>query len=492
MPIATLNMVRLDRRQRESLQKQLYRQIRELIMTGQLEAGVRLPSTRDLVSQLGASRNTIVYAFDQLVAEGYLDSRAGSGMYIAALKMTRKAGISNDSASAVRTIAPSRISNRAALLSEVHIGPEYPTPRVRPFRPCQAAIEHFPLRSWNRARSYALRAQSKELMFEADSAGSPRLRRALATYLRDARGVRCDADQIIIAAGAQQALSLIGTSLIDRGDPVWIEDPGYLGARAALLRAGAKLVPISIDSEGLTIPSSRRTRLPRLIYTTPSRQFPLGTTMTLPRRLALLEFARTSGAWIIEDDYDSEFRYVGRPVPSLQGLGSHDSVIYVGSFSKVLFASLRLGYVVVPHHLVDVFRKAKEIQDGSSSAIDQATAAVFIEEGFFSTHVRRMRKLYRGRLDVFLHEAKKHLSGFLTFTSIDAGMDAMGWLPRDMSDVAISKRLSAAGIDAPPLSAYSMRVCAPGLVFGFTAFSPSEIRLAIEKISQDKNIFDSA
>lgn len=482
MPIATLNMVRLDRRQRDSLQSQLYRQIRQLIMSGQLAAGVRLPSTRDLVNHLGASRNTIVYTFDQLVAEGYLYSRVGSGIYVADLQVAAKAGNSKTLASTVQPNGRARISHRASLLSELQVAPEYSTPRVQPFRPCQPAVEHFPIRTWNRARSSALGSQSRELMYEADGAGSPRLRRAVAAYLRDARGVQCDADQIIITAGTQQALSLIGTVLIDRGDPVWIEDPGYLGARAALLRAGADLIPIPIDDEGLSIPFTQRSRRPRLIYTTPSRQFPLGTTMTLPRRLALLEFARTSAAWVIEDDYDSEFRYVGRPMPSLQGLASDDCVIYVGSFSKVLFASLRLAYLVAPHHLVDLFRKAKQILDGSSSAIDQATTAVFIEEGSLSTHVRRMRRIYRERLDIFLYEVEKHLSGFLTFPLVEAGMDSMGWLPRGISDYAVSQRLSAWGIDAPPLSAYSLRPCAPGLVFGFTAFSPAEIRSAIQKV----------
>jgi len=485
MPIATLNMIRLDRRQRESLQTQLYRQIRRLIMSGQLAAGVRLPSTRELGSQLGASRNTIVYAFDQLVAEGYLDSRVGSGIYVADLPVARGAVISKASTANVRPISHSRVSHRALLLSAVRVAPEYSTSGVRPFRPCQAAVEHFPFRTWNRARSYALRSQSNELMFETEAIGLPRLRRALTAYLRDARGVRCDFDQVIITAGAQQALSLIGTSLIDRGDPVWIEDPGYLGAKAALARAGARLIPTPIDGEGLTIPR-RRSKFPRLIYTTPSRQFPLGTTMTLARRLALLEFARTSGAWVIEDDYDSEFRYAGRPLPSLQGLDSHDSVIYVGSFSKVLFASLRLGYLVVPHHLVDTFRKAKEIQTGSSPAIDQATAAAFISEGFFSTHVRRMRELYRERRDVFLYEAKKHLSGLLTFPSVEGGMDAMGYLPANINDVAVSTRLSKVGIDAPPLSAYCLGTCPPGLVCGFTAFSPPQIRSAIQMICRQR------
>jgi len=483
MPIATLNMVRLDRRQRESLQTQLYRQIRRLIMSGQLTAGVRLPSTRDLVTHLGVSRNTIVYAFDQLVAEGYLESHVGSGIYVSDLDLKQTERRSRTLLIIKSSGAP-RTSRRTQRFSAARISPDYPTSKVRPFRPCQPAIDHFPIRAWNRARSHALRLQSKELMLEANAAGSPRLRRALSIYLRDARGVRCHADQIVITSGAQQALSLIGTTFLDRGDPVWIEDPGYLGARAALLRAGANLVPIPTDDEGLTIPSLRQGRQPRLIYSTPSRQFPLGTTMTLPRRLAVMEFTRKSGAWLIEDDYDSEFRYVGRPMPSLQGLASGERVIYVGSFSKVLFASLRLGYVVVPDHLVDVFRKAKEIHDGSSSAIDQATTAVFIEEGFFATHVRRMRKLYKERLDGFLCEAKKYLSGFLTFPTIEAGMDAMGRLPADADDTAVSRRLSAEGIDVPPLSAYALTPCTPGLLFGFTAFSSSETRSAMQRVSR--------
>src|SRR5205085_6405249 len=247
------------------------------------------------------------------------------------------------------------------------------------------------------------------------------------------------------------------------------------------IRAEAKLIPVPVDAEGLTIPGLKQT--PRLIYTTPSRQFPLGVTMTLSRRLALLEFARYSRAWIIEDDYDSEFRYTGRPVPSLQGLDHSSRVIYVGSFSKVLFGSLRLGYIVAPHALVETICKLKEIEYGSSPVIEQATAAIFIEEGYFSTHVRRMRKLYRERRDSFLHAANKQLGGVLTFPPIEAGMDAVGWLTSDADDAAFSKRLAAAGIDAPPISTYSLRPCAPGLVFGFTGFSPSQTRSAIQTIS---------
>src|SRR5215813_2548040 len=481
MVVATLNMVRLDRRQRASLQAQLCRQIRELIISGQLQPGVRVPSTRDPVGQLGVSRNTIVYAMDKLVSEGYLNSRIGSGIYVAKLQTGPKHRITRVGKPTLKRNRQLRISKRAENLSSLAITPAYSSSKVRPFRPCQPAVEDFPIRNWNHARSHALRSKSRELFGECDPAGLPRLRRALSTYLQDARGVRCTAEQIILTVGIQQALSLVGALLIDRGNPVWIEDPGYLGARAALLAAGASLVPVPVDSEGLTIPAG--STKPRLIYCTPSRQFPLGTTMSLTRRLALLDFARQNNVWIIEDDYDSEFRYVDRPLPSLQGLTDDESVIYTGSFSKVLFPSLRLGYMVLPTSLVEVFRKAREIQDAGSSVVDQATAAVFIEEGFFSTHVRRMRKLYRERLEVFLDEAKTHTSGWLSFPAIESGMDAAGWLKPGSDDVRISRTLAAAGIDVPPLSAYSLSPGQPGLVFGFTAFSAAQIRSAMKTVA---------
>lgn len=465
------------------MQSQLYRQIRELIMRGQLKAGIRLPSTRDLVSQLGVSRNTIVYALDQLVAEGYLRSRTGSGIYVEDLPgRNNRVALTHQND---REQLSSTISERAKLFSELNISPRYVTDKIQPFRPCQPASDHFPIRNWNRARSYALGTQIKELLNESDAAGLPRLRTALATYLHESRGVHCTADQIIITAGTQQALSLIADCLVRRRDPVWIEDPGYLGARAAFLRAGADLIPITVDQEGLRVPANPRTRRPLLIYTTPSRQFPLGITMSLSRRLALLEFARTTAAWVIEDDYDSEFRYVDRPLPALQGL-AHDCVIYMGSFSKVLFPSLRLGYLVAPDGLIELFRKAKEIHDGSTTALDQATAAIFLEEGFFSTHVRRMRKLYRERRDTFLYEADKNLSGLISFPKVDAGMDVVGNLPANYDDEKISQLLASHRIDVPPLSAYSLKANLPGLIFGFTGFSGSQtrssVRLAAEVI----------
>lgn len=477
MVVATLNMIRIDRRLRKSLQLQIYQQIRLSIISGTLRAGVRLPSTRDLTRLLGVSRNTIVYAFDRLVAEGYLEGRRGSGIYVAELQLTRPAQIAETHRPAPGL--PIR-SARLTAFSEVSISPSYIGAKIRPFRPCQPAIDRFPLRNWNRARSHALRSP-REVLSEVDAGGLPRLRRTLATYLRDSRGLHCEAEQIVITAGTQEALSLISKLLVERGDRVWIEDPGYLGARAAFSQTEAKLIPISVDEEGITIPTLKQK--PRLIYTTPSRQFPRGVTMSLSRRLALLEFARNSGAWIIEDDYDSEFRYVGRPAPSLQGLDSHGCVIYLGSFSKVLFPSLRLGYVVLPRHLVDRFRKLKEIGSGSVSAIDQATATVFIEEGFFATHVRRMRRLYRERRDSFLHEAQKYLSGVIGFSPIDAGMDAFGSLRSGESDADFSNRFRAAGVDTPPLSVYSLRPCEPGLIFGFTAFSPAQIRSAMQSLS---------
>lgn len=478
----TLNMVRIDRRLSEPLQLQLYKQIRRAIISVELPPGARLPSTRDLVDQLGLSRNTIVYAFERLVAEGYLDSRVGSGMYVARLPSVHAAlplkSARSDSVINLKLSIPRRVVS----LAKVSTSPEYPSLKVRPFRPCQPAVIEFPMRSWNRARSLALRLSPKELLREGEAAGLPRLRRALAAYLHDARGVKCESEQIVITAGAQEALSLVAGSLIEQGDYVCMEDPGYLGARAAFIRAGAKLSPTPIDPEGLTVPNLRRS--PRLIYTTPSRQFPLGTTMTLSRRLALLEYARRKCVLIIEDDYDSEFRYAGRPMPSLQGLDGGETVIYVGSFSKVLFGSLRLGYIVAPPPLAEIISKVKEIEYGSSPAIEQATAAVFIEEGYFSTHARRMRKLYRERRDTFLQAARQYLTGTLTFPPIEGGMDAVGWLARGADDAALSKRLAKAGVDVPPLSAYALKPCPPGLLFGFTAFSTSQIRSAMQAISR--------
>jgi GntR family transcriptional regulator/MocR family aminotransferase len=473
-------MVRVDRRQRAPLQAQLCRQIRELIISGQLEAGVRVPSTRDLAIQLGVSRNTVVYALDQLVSEGYLNTRVGSGVFVMDLQ---RETVSATKIS--RAVAPSKSlnpSSLAARLLTTRTAPEYSSVKVRPFRPCQPAVEHFPIRNWNRARSYALRSQSRDLFGEGDPAGLPRLRRALSVYLRDARGVRCTADQIMITTGIQQGLFMVGSVLVNRGDRVWIEDPGYLGARAAMIAVGADLVPVPIDNEGLTLTGMGR-KLPRLIYCTPSRQFPLGITMSLARRLALLEFARKNDTWIIEDDYDSEFRYIDRPLPSLQGLTDDQSVIYAGSFSKVLFPSLRLGYLVVPESVVRFFRRSKEVHDAGSSALDQATAAVFIEEGFFATHVRRMRKLYHERLEIFLEEARKRTFGWLTFPVIDAGMDATGILKPGSDDAFISKKLSAAGIDVPALSAYSLSSHQSGLVFGFTAFSSSQIQSGMATVA---------
>jgi len=249
-----------------------------------------------------------------------------------------------------------------------------------------------------------------------------------------------------------------------------------------MIAAGADIVPVPIDNEGLTLKRVRQ-KLPRLIYCTPSRQFPLGTTMSLARRLALLEFASRNDIWIIEDDYDSEFRYIDRPLPSLQGLTDDQCVIYAGSFSKVLFPSLRIGYLVLPESLVPLFRKSKEIYDAGSSALDQATAAVFIEEGSFATHVRRMRKLYHERLEIFLEEAKKRTAGWLTFPVIDAGMDATGMMKPGSDDGFISRQLSAVGIDVPALSDYSLSSKQPGLVFGFTAFSSSQIQSGMATVA---------
>jgi GntR family transcriptional regulator/MocR family aminotransferase len=290
----------------------------------------------------------------------------------------------------------------------------------------------------------------------------------------------------VVVSGSQQGLDIVARLLLDPGDPVWIEDPGYLGARGALLGAGAAVTPVPIDAEGLVVSAGieRRPRA-RMVYVTPSHQFPLGVTMSLARRLALLEWVRKSGAWVIEDDYNSEFRYSGRPIAALQGLDFTGRVIYLGTFSKVLFPALRLGYLILPPDLVEPFAKARALVDRHSPLIDQAVLAEFIAEGHFARHIRRMRALYAHRHATFIEAARRDLSGLLEVTPQDAGMHLVGWLPLGVDDAAASRSVFEHGLEAPPLSAYALeRPARGGLLLGFTGTGTREIREGVRQLAQ--------
>jgi GntR family transcriptional regulator/MocR family aminotransferase len=311
--------------------------------------------------------------------------------------------------------------------------------------------------------------------------GLKELRQSLAAYLRDSRGVECDWRQVAITSGSQQALYILGQLLLDAGDRVLIEDPGYPGARNAWLQRGATLEPV--DEQGLVTPQTLGGIKPTIIYCTPSRQFPTGARLPVSRRLAWLDFARRTSAWLVEDDYDSEYRYSRPPMPSLHSLDSAGRVMYVGSMSKVLFPSLRIGYGVLPPALVDRFAALRSVVDDHGPLVDQATLAAFIDDGAFYTHARRSRRAYGERQHVFLEAARR--TGLpLTFSHTDGGMNLLGNLPAGTDDGRVSRRLEKAGFDVPALSAYALQRPACGLVFGYTAFEPTALRREVSRLAR--------
>lgn len=457
----------IDRSARPTLQDQLARQIRERIRSGDLAPGDSLPSTRDLATELKVSRNTAVYAYERLMSEGYLESSSRACVFVSpSITMPREPK---------RTVIPKKASARATPAATP------PLSAPRPFRPCQPDVGLFPLLTWNRMRGRALRREGRNILHYQASciAGLPALRENVATYLRDHRGVRCDSHQVVITSGSQQALFLLAMLLLEQGDRVYVEDPGYVEARLAWRNAGARIVPGRIDEQGLRLPD-KGSKI-SLIYTTPSRQFPTGVSLSLARRLALIDYASRNRCWIIEDDYDSELRYGAAPLPSLQSLDTSGRLIYTGTFSKVLFPSLRLGYVVVPDTLVDRFIELKHLSDDHLPLLDQATLALFLESGAFYSHIRRCRREYALRHALFLDLfAKAELP--LTFEHTDGGMNVVAYLPEGSVDVAWSNRLQEAGFDVPALSHYAIEPARPALVFGFTAFTDDTIRFEFKRM----------
>jgi len=468
----TLERLWLDRSAAASLQDQIARQIKVLIQRGMIAPGSALPSTRQLAVELKVSRNTAVYAYDRLICEGYLESRERAGVHVSS-----SITFSGHS----RWPDPRMQVAEAPLVPSPVVPPGLGTPL--PFRPSQPDVSLFPLRVWNRLRGRALKHYGGSLLhYQARCiSGLPALCENVAAYLRDSRGVHCDARQVVITSGSQQALFILASLLVQAGDSVYIEDPGYTEARLAWCDRGARIAPGPVDAQGLRVPGSRLGRRLALIYTTPSRQFPTGVSLSLARRLALIDFASRTKTWVIEDDYDSELRYAAPPLPSLQSLDPSGRVIYVGTFSKLLFPSLRLGYAVLPPPLLDGFIELKHLIDDHLPLIDQATLASFLESGAFYSHIRRCRKAYAERQAVFLGLSGK--AGIpLRFDHVDGGMNLTGFLPEGSDDAACSAALARAGLDVPPLSRFAVRPVPPGLVFGFTAFGPDLIRSSLERM----------
>ncbi|MEQ1824492.1 MAG: PLP-dependent aminotransferase family protein [Pirellula sp.] len=461
----------LDRRSAVSLQDQLSFDLKQRIQTGVLKAGDELPSSRELANELRVSRNTVIAAYDRLLGEGYLDALARSGVYVSsALQDMPQAPVIPTNRGILKTT-----SDRIAV-------PTLAGPLA--FRPSQPDVRLFPVGVWNRMRNRAMRRFGSAILHyqSKHSLGLPVLRQALAEYLVNSRGVRCHWSQIAITTGSQQALYLLGQLLLKRGDTVLIEDPGYIGARSAFERTGARLRGMEVDVQGV-VPPKRAARA-KLIYTTPSRQFPTGACLQVSRRMAMLEFAKSAGAWLIEDDYDSEFRYSRPPMPSLRGLDASGRVIYVGSMSKVLYPSLRIGYVVLPDELVSSFESLRLIVEDHGPLIDQATLAEFLSSGAFYTHVRRCRKMYAARLETFLGAATKCRLP-LEFPFTDGGMNQAGFFANPEVDAKwVEAAIEQAGLFVPSMSRYSLRPSRPGLLFGFTAFDHAMIRSSMSTVGR--------
>ncbi len=474
----------LDRAASTPLQAQLYEGLRAAVLDGRLTFGTRLPPTRLLADELGVSRNTVGGAFDRLLAEGYLEARVGDGTYVARtlpedLLRARRRPVRPTATNSDRSV-----SRRGALLIANPAATVRHREGPRAFRPVLPALDAFPRREWGRMVEKQLRRPDPALLDYGDPAGYRPLREAIAAYLGATRGVRCEPGQVVVVGGSQQALDLAARLLLDPGDAAAIEDPGYPGARAALLAAGARLVPVPVDADGIAVGlAGEKLAAARLIYTTPSHQFPLGSTMSLARRLALLEAAGREGAWVLEDDYDGEYRYAGRPLPALQGLDGGGRVIYLGTFSKVLFPGLRLGYLVVPPDLVDAFVAARALADRGSPRLEQAALADFVAGGHFARHIRRTRVLYAERRQALVDAARRELAGLLELRAGEAGMHSVGRLGDGVDDRAVWNRAAALGVASMPLSACALGDAPfPGLVLGFAAPDVAEIEEGVRRL----------
>jgi GntR family transcriptional regulator / MocR family aminotransferase len=476
-------LIRIDPRERGALQQQIYGSLREAILNGVTPPGTRLPSSRALAADLGVSRTTSLLALEQLLAEGYLTTRHGSGTFVA--------DELPDDLPGARTARPQQtprhppLSRRGEALAAARPAARRAGVLVRPFRIGTPALDLFPVRLWSQLWNRRVRSASASQLDYGDGAGFPPLREAIAAHVRAARGTQCDPDQVYVVAGAQHAMDLVFHLLLDPGDEAWVEEPGYPGTHAALRSAGVRIRTVRVDADGLDVEAGvRRSPRARLVYVTPSHQFPLGVPMSLPRRLALLKWASDAGAWVVEDDYDAEFRYGARPIPSLHGLDVDGRVVYVGSFSKTLFPALRLGFMIVPRDIKEHFLAVRRSSDIHPPRLDQGVLADFMLGGHYERHLRRMRSAYRERLEAVEEAAKRRCAGALRLRPTRTGLHAVADLI-GLDAVRVFEEAASRGVEVMPLSAYYFsRVRAPAaLVLGFGAVRPDSIDAGMQKLA---------
>lgn len=478
-PQILLTFINISKKPGKTLNAQLYEQLKNGIYQGLLRAGDRLPSSREMGAELGVSRNSVLQVFEQLTMEGFFETQTGAGTFVstgADMLASRK------KQPQPFTDKPPHAATRQYGMNDAfkeHMSELEP---IVPFQTSVPLLPEFPYTAWARVSAAVHQRMDKLHLGYDDAQGYLPLRQALADHLRISRSINCGPDNIVIVNSSRQALHLAAELLLNKGDECWMEDPGYPGARSAMQRFGAKICPIPIAADGIDIDYAiQRHPNGRLVYVTPSHQFPMGSTLSLSQRIKLLNHAAEKNMWIIEDDYDSEFRYNGRPIPALQGIDTNGNVIYLGTLSKVLLPALRLGYMVLPTiALARKFAIAKSAIEGQGNIITQATAAGFIVQGHFSRHIRRMRLLYKKAQDDLVGLINTHLKGMLTPVPVDAGMHLLAWLPEGADAGAVAAEALKLGLVINTLSQYGVKFTHKnGLNLGFAGFTYGEMEKAV-------------
>jgi GntR family transcriptional regulator / MocR family aminotransferase len=476
-------MIAVDRKAAKPLQRQIYDAYRSAIVEGSLRSGQRIPSTRILATELGVSRFPVLNAYAQLLAEGYFESRVGAGTVVSnSLPDQFTATVPTAHARGAIRSGPRTVADRSLSFPRLEHSPWLG--KLGAFGVGQVAFDQFPLHVWSQLVARRCRNTNARSFHYGEQMGLLALRETIATYLRTARSLRCEADQIMIVSGSQHALELAARVLLNPGDRVWMEDPGYRLARIVFVLTGCHLVPVPVDEEGLDVTAAvKRYRKARAAFVTPSHQFPLGATMSASRRLQLLDWAQSSGAWIIEDDYDSEYRYEILPIASLQGLDANARVIYIGTFSKVLFPSLRLGYLVIPPDLVDRFIAMRSAMDLGPPTFYQEVLADFIRDGHFARHIRRMRVLYHERRSALVTSLNRDLGPAAEVLGSAAGMHLTVTIRNGDGDVEIAQRAAQQNLWIWPLSvSYLGKPSRQGFILGFGNAAVEEIPRAVRKL----------
>ncbi|MEL4889695.1 PLP-dependent aminotransferase family protein [Pectobacterium betavasculorum] len=468
------------------LHARIQRAIRQLILDGILDVGKSLPASRALATSLGVSRDTVESAYSQLHAEGFIERRVGSGSFVS--ERAKRLSVRGKARKAGDSKAELRLSRRGSAMFQNGGVRDFIIPRA--FAPGVPETRSFPLQTWERLERQVLKEYGTQALLHSPPQGMEVLRRAIADYVNLERGARATPDRVLVLTSSQQALTLCANVLMDAGDRIFLEDPVYHGARKAFEAAGLACVPIPLDVDGLQVDhlleaSSGHNTAAKAVFLTPSHQFPTGATLALDRRLTVIEWARQHQSWIIEDDYDSEFHYAGKPTACVQGLDPHDRTIYIGTFTKSLFPGLRIGYMILPQQLVAPLTVARTLMDGHSAPIPQLTLARFIEGGHFGAHIRTMRTIYAKRRDVLAQLVHQHLADFVEPRVPTGGMQMPCIFIRDISEHDAVESARRAGIDLLGLTAlHASAQHKAGFLMGFAAHAPHELEIAVKTLAK--------